>query len=93
MTVCRFIETGVTPEQYEQIRAKLGVGEAPPPGATLHIAATTDDGKIRIVEVWDSKEQAEAFGEKVRAARTQAGLGSDTPPPVEYLALHTLAQA
>jgi hypothetical protein len=93
MAICRFIETGATPDQYEQIRAKLGVGETPPPGAALHIAAKTDDGKIRIVEVWDSKEQAEAFGEKVRAARVEAGFGTDTPPPIEYLELHTLVQA
>ena len=34
MAVCRIIDTGASPEQYEQVRTKLGLGEndAPPGG-------------------------------------------------------------
>ena len=55
----------------------------------MHIAAKGDDGTIRIIEVWDTREQAEAFGEKVRAARQEMGVGGPMPP-VEYLGLHAL---
>jgi hypothetical protein len=41
--------------------------------------------------VWDSREQAEAWGEKVMAARTEAGFG-DGPPAVEYLEVHNVVQ-
>jgi hypothetical protein len=89
MAVCRIIETGVSPEQYEKVRDKVGARDNPPDGGQLHIAAKADDGTIRIIEVWDTREQAEAFGEKVRAAREEMGVGSPMPP-VEYLELHAL---
>jgi hypothetical protein len=50
-----------------------------------------EDGEIRIFEVWDSREQAEAWCEKVMAARTEAGFG-DGPPQVEYLKVHKTVQ-
>ena len=91
MAICRIIKTGVTPEQYDQIRAKLGVGDSPPPGASLHIAARDEDGKIRIVEVWESREKAEEFGAKVRAARDEEGIGGDEPQ-IHYLEVHNITR-
>lgn len=91
MAICRIIETGRTPEEYDQVRQKVGIGESPPPGATLHIAARADDGKIRVIEVWDSREEAEAFGQKVMAAREELGFGGGRPP-MTYLELHSLLQ-
>ena len=88
MAVCRIIETGVSPEQYEKVRDKAGARD----GNQLHIAAKGTDGTIRIIEVWDTREQAEAFGEKVRAVRQEMGIGG-AMPPVEYLELHTLEMA
>ena len=87
MAVCRIIETDRTPEEYDLVRAKVGVGDSPPPGAKLHIAARGDDGKIRIIEVWDSREQAEEFGERVRAARNELGFGGGMPP-ITYFEVH-----
>jgi hypothetical protein len=92
MAVCRIVEPGVTPEQYEQVREKLGLGDSAPPGATLHIAAVGDDGNVRIVEVWDSREQADEFNQRVRTAREEAGVGGG-PPPMTYLEVHRLIQA
>ncbi len=80
MAVCRIIETGATPEQYEQVRSKLGVDESnPPPGGQIHIAAKGEDGTIRVIEVWESREQAEDWGEKVRAVRQELGIGGAMP--------------
>jgi hypothetical protein len=91
MTVCRIIEAGVTPEQYDQVREQLGLGDTPPPGSSFHVAGRDDDGKIRIVELWESREQAEAFGERVGAAREAAGVGGDMPT-ITYLEVHNLVQ-
>ncbi len=88
MAICRIIETGATPEQYERVSDKVGTRETPPDGGQLHIAAKGADGTIRIIEVWDSKEQAEAFGERVRAARQELGVGDGSMPPIEYLDVH-----
>ena len=70
---------------------KLGFGDSPPPGATLHIAARGEDGKIRVIEVWDSRDEAEAFGKKVLAVREEAGFG-DAAPPISYFELHNFVQ-
>ena len=91
MAIARIIETEITTDVYDQMRERLGIGDTPPPGAVFHAAATAEDGKVRIVEVWDSREQAEAWGEKVAAAREEAGL-SGTPPSIEYLEVHNIVQ-
>jgi hypothetical protein len=85
MAICRIIETGVTPEEYEQVGARPGLGDGPPSGSQLHVAALGSDGKVRIVEVWENQEDAEAFGEKVREAREAAGIAGGGPPEIEYL--------
>jgi hypothetical protein len=93
MAVCRIIETGATPEQYDQVSQGVGVSaDNPPPGGILHVAAKGDDGQIRIVDVWESREQAEEFMERVRAAREEAGMGGDEPQ-ITYLEVHRLIQA
>jgi hypothetical protein len=93
MAICRIIETGATPEEYGRISERLGLEDSPPAGAQLHVAALGDDGKIRIVEVWDSRDQAEEFGEKVREVREAAGVGGGGPPAIEYLEVHRVVQA
>ncbi len=91
MAIARIVETRITPEEYDQMRERLGMDDTPPPGGAFHVAALGEDGKVRIVEVWDSREQAEAWGEKVAAARTEAGFG-DGPPSIEYLEVHSIVQ-
>jgi hypothetical protein len=93
MAICRIVETGATPEEYDQVRSHVGVGESPPPGASLHIGARGEDGKIRVIEVWDSRDQAEQFGEKIRAARQELGIGGGQEPTITYLEVHNLIQA
>ena len=90
MAICRIIETGVAPSVYDQVREKVGVATTPPPGAQLHIATTGDDGKVTIFEVWDSREQAEEFGEKVMAARQELGLNTGSPPQMTYREVYKL---
>jgi hypothetical protein len=91
LAIARLIKTGITPDEYETMREKLGIDDTPPPGGVFHAAAVGEDGEIRIFEVWDSREQAEAWGEKVMAVRTEAGFG-DGPPSIEYLDVHKVVQ-
>jgi len=92
MAICRIIETGASPEQYEQIRSKLGVDATPPPGGLIHIAAKGDDGTIRIIELWETREHAEEWGDKVRAVRQDLGLG-DTTPQITFLEVQRVLTA
>ena len=91
VAIARIIDTRITSDEYDEMRVRLGMEDAPPPGSLFHVAALGEDGKVRIVEVWDSREQAEAWGEKVMAARTEAGFG-DGPPAIEYLEVHNIVQ-
>ena len=94
MAVCRIIETGATPEQYEQIRSRLGVEEgSAPPGGLVHIAAVGEDGKVRVIDVWETRGQAEEWGDRVRAVREELGVGDPTPLPVTYLDAHRVLAA
>ncbi len=92
MPICRVNKTGVTPDQYEQLRSHLGIDDTPPPGGLIHIAAKGDDGTIRIVEVWEAREHAEAWGEKVRAARQELGI-EGAPPQITYFEVQRVITA
>jgi hypothetical protein len=91
VAIARIVETRITPDEYDQMREQLGIGDTPPPGALFHVAARGDDGKMRVFEAWDSRGQAEAWSEKVAAARSEAGFG-DGPPTIQYLEVHTILQ-
>lgn len=91
MAVARVIETGITPAQYDHMRGVLGIDSTPPPGGAFHAAAIGGDGNIRIFEIWDSREQADAWGEKVMAARVAEGIEGE-PPALEYLDVHSVVQ-
>jgi hypothetical protein len=91
MSICRVIETGATPEQYDQVTERLGIGDSPPPGARFHLAAVADDGTIRVLEAWDSRDQAEQFTERVRAAREEVGVTGQ--PSITYMDVHRFLQA
>ncbi len=90
MAIARFVKTSITADEYDQMVARLGIEGTPPPGGVFHLAAVGDDGKVKIVEMWDSREEAEAWGDKVAAARETAGFGADRAPTIEYLDVHNV---
>ena len=46
MATARFVKTGITPDEYDQMREKLGIGDTPPAGGVFHAAAVGEDGKF-----------------------------------------------
>ena len=57
----QWITVGTPPygiEQYDQVLAQL---EDEPTGLQARYVGTDDDGKLRIVGVWESKEHADRF--------------------------------
>lgn len=92
MAIARFIKTRITTGEYDQMVTRLGLEGTPPPGGVFHLAAVGDDGNVKIVELWDSREEAEAWAEKVTAAREAAGFGADRAPSIEYLDVHNVIQ-
>lgn len=77
-----------TLDQYDQVIELMGMtaGGQGPPGALFHWVTKTDDG-IRVVDVWESKEQYERFAqEKIGPLSMEAGFTG--PPEVTYHDVH-----
>ena len=49
-------------EMYEQVRAELGLDE--PAGGIFHLAGPSPNGGWRVLEVWESEEDARRFLEE-----------------------------
>ena len=74
---------GGTREQYEQISARLADGRSldslddwPADGILAHAAGPTDDG-WRVVDVWESEEAFQRFGEVIVPLLQEAGMGGE----------------
>lgn len=74
-------------EAYKVLHTKIGelLGESIPEGAVVHIARPTDEG-FEVIEVWESREQANAFNRDVLGPAF-AEVGADTslqPQIIEF---------
>jgi hypothetical protein len=81
--VVRFHPSNLTTELYDQSTQKLeeaGV-EFPPDGLDYHVCFGTD-GDLRVSEIWDSREQFEAFGEKLMPVLTEVGIQFSGEPEI-----------
>ena len=79
---------GATLGQYDQVIQKMGLtqGGPMPSGGMSHWVAKTDDG-IRVVDVWESKEQFEKFAqEKIGPFSQEVGVSG--PPKMEFFEVH-----
>ena len=91
MAVARVIETGATPDEYDKVLARVDA-DGKPDGLVIHVGALTDDGKVRVFELWETRDQAEEFSKKVMAVRAELGVGGGGPPPIQYLAVHNVIE-
>jgi hypothetical protein len=71
-------------EQYEQVTASLV--DPPPAGLLLHVAGPTDEG-VRIIDVWESKEDWQRFRSE-RLDPAIAALGGPARPEPTFRDLH-----
>ena len=72
-----------TPEKYDATQPLIeeAAGEWPPDGLEYHVAVVSG-GDIRVSEIWDSKEQFEAFGEVLMPLLAANGVELAGPPEV-----------
>ena len=81
--VVRHSPSNLTAEKYDATTQKLeeaGI-EFPPDGMEMHVCFGSD-GELRVSEIWDSREQFEAFGEKLFPALKDAGIEFSGDPEV-----------
>jgi hypothetical protein len=72
--VVRFPPSNVSKQQYDSVKSELeGAGEWPADGCQLHVCFGPADD-IRVSEVWESADKAQAFGEKLRPRLEEAGI-------------------
>ena len=79
----RFTPSSLTAEQYDETVSKLEAeGDFPPDGLEYHVCFGTD-GSLKVSEIWDSQEQFDAFGERLRPVLEQAGIDPGEPEQIE----------
>ena len=87
--LARFTPASLTAEQYdESIRRLEEAGPWPADGLDYHVCFGSD-GNLRVSEIWDSKEQFEAFGQKLMPLLSDIGIEPGEP---ELLDIHNIVK-
>lgn len=84
---------GATSDQYDEVVRLMGFSPrgAGAPGSVFHWVAKTDGG-LRITDVWETREQFEAFAqEKIGPLSAQAGFPG--PPQMTFYDVHSYLTA
>jgi hypothetical protein len=81
--VVRFTPASLTAEQYdESVRRLTEAGDFPFEGMDYHVCSGTD-GNLHVSEVWDSREQFAAFGERLMPVLADIGIEPGEPEVFE----------
>jgi hypothetical protein len=81
--VVRFAPASLRAEQYDSTVSKLEAqGDFPPDGLDYHVCFG-EDGSLLVSEIWDSREQFEAFGERLMPVLEEAGIDPGEPTVIE----------
>jgi hypothetical protein len=89
--LARFTPTpSVTTEQYDEtIRRLEKSGDWLPDGLEYHVAFGLD-GNLRVSEIWDSREQLDAFSERLMPVLKDVGIELSGDP--EILEIHNIVR-
>jgi hypothetical protein len=88
--VVRFRPANLTAEKYDESHPKVEAAGFPPEGLDYHVCFGSGDGNLMVSEIWDSREQLEAWGEKLMPILTEAGIEFSGPP--EVFEVHNLVK-
>jgi hypothetical protein len=76
----RFAPESMTTEQYEAVKKRVSEGhDFPPDGMEYHVCFGPE-GNRRVSEIWASREQFDAFGERLMPAIQEAGIDAGEGP-------------
>ena len=79
----RWTPPALTAEQYDESVGKLEAqGNWPPDGLDYHVCFSAN-GNLHVSEIWDSKEQFEAFGERMMPVLEEVGIDPGEPTFIE----------
>jgi hypothetical protein len=78
----------LTAKKYDAAMPRIEAsGEWPPAGLDYHVAFSSGD-TFRVSEIWDSKEQFEAFGHRLMPILAESGIELAGPP--EIIEIHNV---
>jgi hypothetical protein len=74
--------TNLTTEKYDESIRRLEASEAwPADGLDYHVFFGSE-GELRVSEIWDSREQFEAFGQALMPILVDVGIEFSGPPEI-----------
>jgi hypothetical protein len=73
-------------EIYEQLRERIGLDK--PAGGIFHAAGPSPNGGWRVIEIWETEEDAKRFLAE-RLGPAAKAVGAAPPPPPELWSVHT----
>jgi hypothetical protein len=80
--VARFNPTNLTTEKYDESLRRLKESEGwPPAGLDYHVMFGSE-GDLRVSEIWDSREQMQAFGERLMPILADIGIEFSGDPEI-----------
>jgi hypothetical protein len=85
----RFHPANLTAERYDESHPKVEAAGFPPDGLDYHVCFGSADN-LTVSEIWDSREQFEAWGEKLMPVLTEAGIEFSGEP--EVFEVHNLVK-
>ncbi len=86
MAVAMMVENPEASEEiYERVRALIGAQR--PESCILHVAGPSPKGGFRVIELWDSEEEASRFFVE-RCLPAFEAVGVPVPPPPEFWPVH-----
>ena len=78
-----FTPDGMTTEQYDEAVGRLdSAGAGLPPGRMFHVCYGAS-GNLRVMEVWESQEEFDTFGEALMPILNDIDIGPAQPEVVE----------
>jgi hypothetical protein len=85
----RFSPSALTAAQYDESISKLeAAGDFPADGLDYHVCFGSE-GSLRVSEIWDSRQQLEAFGERLMPVLSEVGIDPGEP---EILEIHNIVK-
>lgn len=87
----RFNPASLTAEKYDESIPRLeeaGV-EFPPDGLEYHVCFGPE-GNLKVSEIWDSREQYEAYGKRLMPVLAETGIEFSGEP--ELLEIHSIVK-
>lgn len=81
--VIRFSPQSLTAEQYDEVVRRLTKAGVFPADGLDYELCFGSEGKLKVSQVWDSREQLDAFGKRLQPILAEVGIDPGEPEVLE----------